>query len=111
MVLVWNTAPATSLRNTGNSVYPVLPVSFEGDIKIRRYFLSGVYARGSKISHQSALEMCKLSWTPPLLEKRTLKTTLCIILKFECFTVLEGKELLTGNNCPIMLPLSLCRMD
>ena len=26
--------------------------------------LSGVYARGSKRSHQSALEMCNLSWTP-----------------------------------------------
>ena len=46
----------TSLRNIGNSVYPALPVSFEGDTKIRRPILSGVYARGSKISHQSALE-------------------------------------------------------
>ena len=26
--------------------------------------LSGVYAGGSKISHQSAVEMCNLSWTP-----------------------------------------------
>ena len=29
--------------------------------------------RGSKISHQSALEMCNLSWTPPLLEKDNSK--------------------------------------
>ena len=37
----------TSLRNFGNSVYPV---------SVGRSLLSGVYARGSKISHQSALE-------------------------------------------------------
>ena len=46
----------TSLRNFGNSVYPALLVSFGGDTKSRRSLLSGVYARGSKISHQSALE-------------------------------------------------------
>ena len=45
-----------SLRNFGNSVYPSLPVSFGGDTKSRRSLLSGVYARGSKIYHQSALE-------------------------------------------------------
>ena len=33
-----------------------LPVSFRGDTKNRRSLLSGVYARGSKTSHQSALE-------------------------------------------------------
>ena len=48
--------PLTSLRNFGNSVYPALPVSFGGDTKSRRSLLSGVYARGSKRSHQSALE-------------------------------------------------------
>ena len=48
----------------GNFVYPTLPLSFGGDIRNRRSLLSGVYARGSKISHQSALEMCNLSWTP-----------------------------------------------
>ena len=41
-----------------------LSLSFGGDTKSRRSLLSGVYARGSKISHQSALEMCNLSWTP-----------------------------------------------
>ena len=47
----------TSLRNFGNSVYPpALPVSFGGDTKSRRSLLSSVYARGSKRSHQSALE-------------------------------------------------------
>ena len=46
---------ATLLLNFGNSVYPALPVSFGGDTKSRRSLLSGVYARGSKISHQSAL--------------------------------------------------------
>ena len=59
-----NPAAATSLRNFANSVTPALPVSFGGDIKSRRSILSGVYARGSKSSHQSALEMCNLSWTP-----------------------------------------------
>ena len=42
---------ALPLRNVANSVYPTLPVSFGGDTKSRRYLLSGVYARGSKISH------------------------------------------------------------
>ena len=51
-----NPAMVTSLRNFGNSVYPALPVSFGGDTKSRRSLLSGVYARGSKRSHQSALE-------------------------------------------------------
>ena len=46
----------TPFRNFGNSVYPALPVSFGGDTKSRRSLLSGVYARGSKRSHQSALE-------------------------------------------------------
>ena len=50
------TAENFSLRNFGNSVYPALPVSFGGDTKSRRSLLSGVCARGSKRSHQSALE-------------------------------------------------------
>ncbi len=45
-----------------NSVYPALPVSFGGDTKSCRSLLSGVYASGSKISHQSPMEMCNLSW-------------------------------------------------
>ena len=61
MVLGSNPAAATSLRNFGNSVYPALPVSFGGDTKSRWSVISGVYARGSKISHQYALEMCNLS--------------------------------------------------
>ena len=48
---------------------------FWGDTKSRRSLLSGVYARASKRSHQI-----------------TLKTTLCVILTFECFSVSEGKE-------------------
>ena len=51
------TAENFSLRNFGNSVYPALPVYFGGDTKSRRYLLSGVYDRGSKRSHQSALEV------------------------------------------------------
>ena len=56
VVLSSNPAAATSIRNFGNSVYPALPVSFGGDNKSRRSLLSGVYATGSKRSHQSALE-------------------------------------------------------
>ena len=51
VVLGSNPAAATSLRKFGNSVYPALPVSFGGDTKSHRSLLSGVYARGSKISH------------------------------------------------------------
>ena len=39
-------------------------MSFGWDTKSRWSLLSGVYAKGSKRSHQSALEMCNLSWTP-----------------------------------------------
>ena len=77
VVLGSNPAAATSFRNFGNSVYPTLPVSFGGDTKSRRFFLSGVYAGGSKKSHQSALEMCNLSWIPPLLEKDNLNNPVC----------------------------------
>ena len=41
-----------------------ISVSFGWDTKSRWSLLSGVYARGSKRSHQTALEMCNLSWTP-----------------------------------------------
>ena len=54
VVLGSNPAAATSLRNFDNSVYPALPVSFKGDTKSCRPLLCGVYARGSKRSHQSA---------------------------------------------------------
>ena len=57
----------------GNSVYPALPVSFGGDTKSRWSLLSGVYARGSKRSHQSALEMCNFSWNPPVLKSATIQ--------------------------------------
>ena len=43
VVLDSNPAAATSLRNFGNSIYPALPVSFEGDTKRRWSLLSGVY--------------------------------------------------------------------
>ena len=68
-----NPSAATSLQNFGNSVYPALPVSFVGETKSCPSLLSGVYARGSKRSHPSALEMFNLSWTPPLLEKDNSK--------------------------------------
>ena len=50
VVMGSNPAAAASFRNFGN---------FDGgDNKISRTLLYGVCARGSKISHQSALEMC-----------------------------------------------------
>ena len=73
MLLGPNPAAATSLLNFGYSVHSALPASFRGDTKSHRSILSGVYARGSKRSHQSALEMCNLLWTPPLLEKENSK--------------------------------------
>ena len=86
-----NPAAATySLRNFCNSVYPALPSSFGEDTKSCRSLLSGVYARGSKSSHQSALEMCNLSWTPPptLRDHTSSWTTLEISLKtFLCYPV------------------------
>ena len=74
-----NPATVTSLRNFGNSVYPALPVSFGGDTKSRRSLLSGVYARGSKISHQSALECVTVvdSYHHPLLNSLTPRVRLC----------------------------------
>ena len=39
-----------------HSVDPALPVSVGGETKNRRSLLSGVYVRGSKRSHQSALQ-------------------------------------------------------
>ena len=68
-------------HNFGNSVYPALPVSFGGDTKSRWSLLFGVYARGSKRSHQSALECVTVvdstthSNPPPRGKKITLNLT------------------------------------
>ena len=64
-----------------------LPVSFGGDTKSRRSLLSGVYARGSKRPHQSALECVTVvdstahSKTPP--EVRLCGGKRCPALKKE----------------------------
>ena len=80
-----NPAAVTSLRNFDNSVYPSMPVSFGGNTKSRPSLLSGVYARGSKISHPSALEMCNLSWTPhSSLEKYNSLNHSCVSPKMGC---------------------------
>ena len=63
VVLGSNPAAATSLRNFGNSI-SLLYQCLSEETKSRRSLLSGVYARGRKRSHQSALEICNLSWTP-----------------------------------------------
>ena len=74
-----NPTAETSLRNFGNSVYPALPVSFGGDTKSRRSLLSGFYARGSIISHQSALECVTVVDATTLKKSATVqrKTLLC----------------------------------
>ena len=51
-------------KNLALNIRDCLSLSFGGDTKNRRSLLSGIYARGSKRSHQSALEMCNLSGTP-----------------------------------------------
>ena len=44
---------------------PAEAIYFASELwQFRRSLLSGVYARASKRSHQSALEMCNLSWIP-----------------------------------------------
>ena len=85
VVLGSNPAAATSHRNFGNSVHPALPVSFGWYTKSCWSLLSGVYARGSKMSHQSALEMCNLSWTPHLsLEKDNSLNYSCVSPEMGC---------------------------
>ena len=85
VVLGSNPAAATSLRNFGNSVYTALSVSFGGDTKSRLPLPPGVYARGSKRSHQSALEMCNLSWTPhSSIEKDNSLNHSCVSPKMGC---------------------------
>ena len=80
------------LRNFGDSVYPALPVSFGGDTKSRRSLLSGVYARGSKISHTGSkcvtcrgLHNSEIKSTPAL----CLETNLSGIIAFRCRLVLR----------------------
>ena len=74
----------TSLRNFGNSVYPALPVSFGGYTKSCRSLLAGVYAMESR-SHQSALEICNLSWTQQSsLEKDNSLNQSCVSPKMGC---------------------------
>ena len=56
----------------------------EETLKARRSLLSGVYA-GGKISHQSALEMCNLSWTPhSSLEADNALNHSCVSPKMGC---------------------------
>ena len=97
MVLDSNPAAATSLRNFFR--LPRFASVFRRRHKSHLFFLSGISATGSKRSHQSALEMCNLSWTPSLLEKDNSKNNPV----FECFTVSEGTE-------RISLPTTSCRL-
>ena len=54
------------LGNFGNSFYPTLPVSFGRDSKSRWSLLSGLCARGSKISHTGGkCVTCRRLYMPP----------------------------------------------
>ena len=56
-LLVW-------CKNLALNIRDVSLCLSDGTLKSRWSFLSGIYARGSKRSHQSTLEMCNVSWTP-----------------------------------------------
>ena len=87
-----------SLQNFGNSVYPVLSVSFGRDTKSRRSLLSGGYATGSKRSHQSALEMCNLSWTPPPTRDHTASWTTLEIRHYKIFVCYPVNMMCSKSN-------------
>ena len=101
VVLGSNPAAATSLRNFGNSVYHATPLCQ----CLSEETLSGVYARGSKRSHQSALEMCNLSWTPPpTLRDHTSWTTLEISLAtFVCYPVPNEIKSASFDQLPVFV--------
>ena len=65
--LVWLTVRAWWPGGLDLIALWVSALDCRGDTKSRWSLLSGVYPSGSKRSHQSALEMCNLPWTPPLL--------------------------------------------
>ena len=59
--------------------------SLNSDETLKAVGPSGVYAREGKISHQSALEMCNLSWTPhSSLEKDNSLNHSCVSPKMGC---------------------------
>ena len=64
--------PPKPFRSLGNFIHPTLPVSFSKDSKSLWSLLSGVYARGSKISHAGKRK--KLVVDSLTLEKDTRKT-------------------------------------
>ena len=64
--------------------YHIISVSFGRDTKIRWSLLSGVYARGSKISHTGG-KMCNLSWTPHYsLDKDNSLNHSCVSPRMDC---------------------------
>ena len=68
-------------------------MSFRGDTKSHWSLLSGVYAKGWKISHTRGKYMCNLSWTPQLLEKGNSKiNTVYNTKKIWVLTVSEEEE-------------------
>ena len=66
MVLGSNPAAATSLWNFGNSVFAALPGLSEETLKeVGPFYLVSM---PGEIKDPTTLEMCNLSWTPPLIE-------------------------------------------
>ena len=79
-------------------------MSFGGDTKSRRSLLSGVYARGSNRSHQSALEMCNLSWTPHSSpEKDNSLNDSCVSPKMGCLEYTKELRTLSEDYCYYLL--------
>ena len=86
VVLGSNPAAATSLRNFSNFVYPLCQCLSEQTLKaVGPFYLVSI--PGEVKDPTSVHWTCSVSWTAPLLEKDNSKNN-----KFECFTVLEGKE-------------------
>ena len=95
--------------NFGNFLYPTLPVSFGRDTKSRWSLLSGVYARGSKRPHQSALEMCNCrglhyvpTLTPTCNKPHTLRDAVTGRNRKKRITRYDGlwlKKLFRGRQC------------
>ena len=95
MVLGSNPAAATSLRNFGNSIYPASKCQCLSEETLKAvgpfYLLSmPVEVKDPTSLHWKCLTFVQLD------SRTTIKTTLCIILKFESFTVSEERK---GNIC------------
>ena len=82
----------------GNTVYPALPVSFGWDSNSRWSLLYGVYARGSKISHQSALECVSVVDSTSHSKPHTSSLTTLEISHYKTFVCYPVKMMCSKSN-------------